>query len=206
MALGDVYMVKDKHHSAQGVEYLNTYFYQGTGAGISLGLANYFEAGLIPAVADLQATDINHYEVEVLSLFDPTDYAIVSIDVDGTWTVETSAPFLAIGFTLAVPTRAIKKGSKRIGPVPEDAVVNGVITDAGYIALIEIVRAAMGAIAADPGDITATYQPVVVKRVREGTPGDYTYRLPVSFGEAEFANVTATLVSLNVTSQVSRKF
>jgi len=67
MSVGDLYMVKDKHRNVQGVEFLNVYFYQGTGDGISSHLGDAFLSNVVDAVKDMQAIDINHYEVEVAS-------------------------------------------------------------------------------------------------------------------------------------------
>jgi len=49
------------------------------------------------------------------------------------------------------------------------------------------------------------FAPVVVKRVRSGTPGNYTYRLPETQLEAVYGYITATVVSAIVTSQDTRK-
>lgn len=205
MAVGDIYMLKDKHRATWGTEFLNTYFYIGSGDGLALNLAQAFADEIVADIADLQQTDITHYELEALSLFDPTDFGVVAIDVDGTQTTETSAPFTAINFSLRLPTRAIKAGSKRIGPVPEDVVVNGVVTDSAYITLLQSVVADLDNQISPTGEPSKTFDPVVVKRIVEGTPPNVSYRLPTSFGEAVYAPVIAALVNLNVSHQVTRK-
>jgi len=205
MAVGDIYQVKDKHRATWGTQMLNVYFYIGSGDGLALDCAQAFVDELLADIADLQTIDITHYEIEAASLFDPTDFGIVAVDVDGTQTTETSAPFLAVNFSLQLPTRAIKKGSKRIGPVPEDVVVNGVVTDSAYITLLNGVVADLDNQISPTGEPSRTFDPVVVKRIAEGTPPDVTYRLPASFGEAEYANVIGATVNLNVSHQTSRK-
>lgn len=203
--IGDIYMVTDKHRATWGTEMVNNYFYLGNGDGIAPDLGQAFVDNMLTPIAAIQPIDINHYQVDVISLFDPTDYASSGVDVDGVQTTETSAPFLAVNYTLVTNTRAIRKGSKRIGPVPEDVIVNGVITDATYISDLETLRLLMNDIIQPTGEPTKTFSQVVVKRVREGTGPNYTYRLPVSWGEAEYSPVLTALVNLTVSHQVSRK-
>jgi len=110
-----------------------------------------------------------------------------------------------VNYTFRIPTRAIRPGAKRIGPVPEDAAVNGIINDVDYIVVAEAVRDIIGDVIAPSGDPSATFAPVVVKRVRSGVSPNYSYRLPTSYGEAEFAYVTFVNMNLNVSHQVSRE-
>lgn len=205
MAIGDIYMLSDRHKASWGTEMLNVYFYIGSGDGLALDLCQGFADEILGDIAATQTIDINHYLLEAISLFDPTDFGILSVDVDGTQATETSAPFLATNFSFQLPTRAIRKGSKRIGPIPENVVVNGVITDATYIGLLNALTVDFALPTAPTAQPSRTFDPVVVKRVIEGTPPDVTYRLPVSFGEAEYANVVGVTVNLNASHQTSRK-
>ncbi len=207
MSIGDVYMLKDKHIATWGTNYLNVYFYQGVGDGLALNLCEAFRDDILSQVAAIQPIDINHFELEAVSLFDPTDFGILSVDVDGTQTTETSAPFLAVNFSFQLPTRAIKKGSKRIGPVPEDVTQNGVIIDEDYISLLNSLTAVFNDVIEPDTEISQAFQPVVVKRIFEPATEEHPdrYRLPVSFGEAEFANVIGCTVNLFTSHQTSRR-
>jgi len=210
--IGDIYQVKDFQVTAAGVNLLNTYFYQGTGDGIAGDMGQAFVDAILPLVLETQPTDITHFKLEVASLFDPTDFAVSNPAADGVWAVGALTPFTALNYTLFIPTRAIKKGSKRIGTVPEDASLDGVVNNATYIDAVNDIVFILSQTINPIADVSKTFTPVVVQRVKEEivqdpplNPARFSYRLPVSFGEAVFANVTSVTVDLNVTSQVTRK-
>jgi hypothetical protein len=205
VAIGDIYLLRDKQRALYGTEIENTYFYRGTGTGLSIQLAEAFEDVMLPAICALQPTDYVHYALVVQSLFDPTDFYTNNISQLGTWQVETSAPYTAVNFTLRTPTRAIRPGSKRVGPVPENAVQNGVLIDPTYLANVDALRGLLDNTIAPTAAPTATFEPIVVKRIRVGTPPNATYRLPTSFGEAVFAPVTNVFTTTLISHQVSRQ-
>ena len=205
MAIGDVYQARVRYRSAYNVEAENVFFYIGTGDGLSNSLAQAMADDIVPVMDNLLPLDWNFYRIEVQSLFDPTDFFGLDIDLDGIQTVETTAPYTAINFTLRVPTRSIRPGSKRIGPVPEDVVTNGIIDDEDYLVLVEAMRSVMEDTIEPTGATGDTYDPVVVKRVKFTEDGKVKYRLPASFGEAVYANVTGVVVNSILSHQTSRQ-
>jgi len=205
MALGDIYAVKDFHRAAYATEFLNVYFYQGIGTGLAAGLADAYVSAILPLILPLQPIDITHYKIDVASLFDLSDFSTLTISEVGTVAVETSAPYTAVNFALRLPTRAIRPGSKRIGPVPETATQNGVITLASYLTSLEALRAELDDIISDPDDLLATYSPVVVKRIKFIEDGKVKYRLPTTSAEAVFANVIGATLNVLTSHQVSRE-
>lgn len=205
MALGDIYQLRDKYHTTYGVEMENVYFFIGTGDGLALDLAQAFSDDWLVEIAELQPADVTHYALIVQSLFDPTDFVEFSTDQDGLWPVEASTPFSAMNFTQRLATRAIRAGHKRIGPVPEDAAQNGVIIDNDYAAQLLVVANLLNDVIEPNATPSATFQPVVVKRIKFTEDGKTKYRLPVDFGEAEFAPVINAVVGNRVSHQVSRE-
>lgn len=206
MAIGDIFMLTDKYQGSNLPSASNVYFYIGTGDGLSLDLYEAFIEDMLPDIAAMQPNDIDHVEIAVQSLFDPTDFTVQTILAPGTWAVEANAQFTAVSFGLRLPTRAIRPGSKRIGPVPEDAAVSSAITSVPYLAAVNVVRASLGSTIEPAANPSRTFDPVVVKRIKETSPsGVVSYRLPTSFGEATYAPITAVTVDLFVSHQDSRR-
>lgn len=206
MALGDIYMLTDKYNGSNLPSASNVYFYIGTGDGLAPDLYEAFIDDVLPQIAAMQPADIEHIEIAVQSLFDPTDFTVQTISAPGTWPVEANAQFTAVSFGLRLPTRAIRPGSKRIGPVPEDAATSSAITDVDYLTAVNAVRGKLDDTIQPNANISRTFDPVVVKRVREvDLAGKVTYRLPTDFGEAVWSNITAVTVDLFVSHQDSRR-
>jgi hypothetical protein len=114
--------------------------------------------------------------------------------------------FNAISIALNGDNPAVKSGRKRFAGIPEDFQDDGVIVSAGAIAGLANLEnnlesaVTVGTVIQDP-----VFQPVVIQRVRTGTPGNYQYRLPSASGEAIFSKVVVAAFNAIITSQISRK-
>lgn len=207
MATGDTYELFDHYVTAGGVEMLNVYTYRGTGTGVAADLVQAFQDDVMAPILGQQPTDITHYLIKAQSLFDPSDFASDSVNLDGVWGVGGLTPFTAVQFTFRVPTRLIRPGGKRIGTVPEDASLDGVINNATYITAIEATRVQLGATINPSGVGAATFEPVLVKREKYTTSGgSEAYRMPTVKATALVVAIQSVAVQLNVASQVSRKY
>nr|CRY96414.1 hypothetical protein [uncultured prokaryote] len=213
MASGDIYEVTDVQ-TWGGQQFLNVYFYEQRTAFAPIGittaqaLADEWSDTVLPAILPTQGSDLLHVQTVVRNLFDDTDAGISITGLAGTDAAAEggSMPaFNAWGLTLNTDNAGIRPGSKRIGGLIEEAQQGGVPTASAITAL----NAAADAIGApiEGGLIISddVMFPVVVKRVREGTEGNYTYRLPETSGEAVVGTIIEVLVRLLVTSQVTRK-
>lgn len=207
MATGDTYSLFDHYRSTDNVEMLNVYQFRGTGTGTAADLVQAFQDGWMAAILGIQPTDHRHYLIKAQSLFDPSDFFSESVSLDGTWGVGCLTPFTCVQFTYRVPTRLIRPGGKRIGSVPEDASANGKINNATYITAIELVRSNMGTVINPSGVGSATFEPVLVKRDKTtNLDGSVTYSMPTVKATALVVAVSSVTVSMNVGSQVSRKY
>jgi hypothetical protein len=212
MAAGDVYEVVDKY-TVIGKQAQNVYFYEQREAFVpsvpttAQALAEEWIETVLPAVAWCQSPDAVHTEVVVRNLFDDVDaFTAVSGAVGtGGGIADTATSFTAYGLTLKTDNAAVRAGAKRIGGVDETFMTDGVASGL-IIGRLDLLATALsqpitgGLIISD--DIMF---PVVVQRIRTGTPGEYVYRLPESTGETVLGTIIDVLVSLIVTSQVSRK-
>jgi len=213
MAVGDIYEIIDVQE-LQGQEIQNVYFYRQIAAFVPLSgsmaqaIADEFAATVVPQVCDVQSVDLLHVEVRVRNLFDATDAATA---VSGNAGAQTDGgdflpSFAAWGFQETTDNASVRDGAKRIAGVPEFLQEDGVPVSSAVTALNtladNLALPITGGLIIDD-DIL---YPVVVKRVRSGAPGSYTYRLPENSGEAVWGVVLELLVKLFVTSQISRKF
>lgn len=208
MPLNTVYQVRARQTYGPGGKPMDTVWFfdhtAGTDTADDLAVAWGLARGDL--MNAMQTDHIRNVSIDVINLGDLGDFASVPWIGGGLINDDTMPPYVAYGFTMKVDTRAVRKGSKRIGGVPEAAATDGVITNVTVLPLIEDLRLAMQQEIVDSGD---TWLPVVVKRVREpvvGTvPQQYTYRLPSTDSELVLGEVTVVLTSSNLSHQVSRE-
>lgn len=215
MAVGDLYELTDVQ-TFQGQLVVNVYYYHQelefvpgppTRAQV---LAENWVTQKLPSVTGCQAGDVTHTSVSVRNLFDPGDQFEKLISVTGNYAgggnQETLPAFNALSFTLSGDNAAVRSGKKRLAGIPEPTQSDGVIVDPGFVANGAALSAALagyvtvGAVIQDN-----VFAPVVIKRVRTGTPGNYQYRLPQTSAEAVISRIAAAAFDLLVTSQLSRK-
>lgn len=208
MALDTLYQVRSRQKwYGSNKELENVWFFDHTaGTGSAADLAVDFGTVYAPAINALQTNTVSNYSIDVINLGDLADFESVPWTGLGTYDGEALPPYAAVGFTLKVNTRAVRKGSKRISGVPETVGSNGVITNATYQGYMEDLRVIMQTELVSAGD---TWLPVVVKRVKTAvsgtTPTQYTYRLPTIGETPVVGEVVVALTSNDLSHQVSRE-
>jgi len=209
MAVGDVYIATLTQKNGQTGERANNMFaYLALDEGCTaVKLAGEFESGtnLVDKINDLQTGICQNVGVRVINLFDLTDFTDEPVSGTGANGGDGLPMHSALNFTLKVGTRAVRPGSKRVSFIPESAQVHGLVNDGDYIGLIDILRAQLAATITDTD--ADEYQPIVVKRILR--PADAThdapyYTLPYTLAELVYGAVTAAVVNLRVSHQVSR--
>jgi len=214
MAVGDVYeLVCEQLYGTSHI--LNVFYYEQIAVVVPLAgdtiaaiLAQQWDNQVGSVMRTYQSGDVIHQEVRVRNLFDDSDAGSVpSAASGGSSSTETTSPFVAAAFRMFGDNPAVKTGAKRLAGIPEAYVADGIITNEEYIGNLEDVAEAFAA-NITAGDVipTDSWAPVVVKRIRSGTPGAYEYRLPESVGETVLSRVVSVLLELVLSSQVSRKF
>jgi hypothetical protein len=208
MPLNTVYQLRARQTWGSGGKPLESVFFfdHTAGDGVAADLATAFGIGLGAAINALQAPIIRNYSIDVINLGDLGDFASLPWIGGGAGEGDSLPPYAAVGYTLKVNTRAVRKGSKRISGVPESVATNGVITIPGYQSLMDTLRIALQQEVVTADD---TWLPVIVKRIKElivGTvPPQYTYRLPTIGDTIILGEVVVALTSNNLTHQVSRE-
>lgn len=209
--LHDVFELVDVQ-SLRGQEVFNVYFYEynelfvTTTPTFSQVLAENWVDQILPSVLACQSQNISHVGVRVRNLYDPADAFEVTLSEPGAVAEDGEGNFDAIAFQLGGETSAVKKGAKRIAGVPDIWEVEGVIVHGDGVAAGAALATAMedsvdvGLIIPDP-----CFIPVIVKRVRSGVSGDYTYELPTSQVDGIKTRIVNALFEVLLTSQVSRK-
>jgi hypothetical protein len=214
MALNDLYELTLETRLYSQVCY-NVFFYHQalafvtTYPTISQVLNENWIAQRLPAVQAVLAGDVNLTGVRVRNLYDNADAYEASISgVGGATQVgsDTLPSFAAYGFSLGPQEPSVRPGSKRFVGVAEAAQSDGIITNGDFVTILQALEddliepVTVGTVIQDD-----VFLPVVVKRIREGTPGSYTYRLPNNSLEGVFSQIVVAAFNALVTSQVSRK-
>lgn len=206
MALDDLYMVKH-FQTFQGQECLNVYFYEKTlGSGAAENLAADFQDVVLPAVNQVQSTNVLNVDLDVSNLGDTADFDVLTLIDGGMLDAESLPAFNALSYTFKPDNRAVRHGGKRFVGVPESVTVVNDITGATYLGYMEDLRA----ILADPiVGLSNTWRPVLIKRIRSTVPDTvpprYTYRLPRTGDTLVVAGLLNVLVSTKVRHQTSRQ-
>lgn len=198
----DVYQITDFQRLV-GQTLLNVYFYQILDPSVTdLGAQEVVTAFVEQVLPDILLTQVDavlHTTVRAVNLFDESDTFTQAVSYSGGVASELQTTFTAYPFTLVQDNGAVKNGAKRIAGVYEQAATEGVVTDAGLLAVLNnladtlILPLILGE--------AETWFPVVVKRILEA--GEY--RLPANLGEAVIGLVIDVLFNTLLTSQVSRK-
>jgi hypothetical protein len=186
---------------------LNVYFFQDLLlASTAENLCDAWIAGFLPKVIACQTATVVHDKVDCVNLADPGNFFETPTGDAGEFAGASMPAHDAVNFSLRLNTRAIRPGSKRYAGVPEPSTDRNFINDAGYIAALEDLRIQQSAVLLS--GVVATFQPVVVKRVKYNPdPGDLTkfaYRLPETEPEFLSGDIVGALVNLRVSHQVSR--
>lgn len=206
MALSDCYMLRDVQRY-EGEEILNVYFFQDLLlASIAQNVVEAFETGFLPKVTGIQTSNVTHVLLDAVNLADPSNFYEKVISAAGTTTSDPLPAFNAVNYSLRINSRALRPGSKRYCGIAEEYTTKNLITNSGYIALLETLRGQQSDILLS--GVLETFQPIVVKRVKYNPdpeqPDKFAYRLPETDEEFVFGNVIDAFLNLNVSHQVSR--
>lgn len=171
-----------------GQEIVNRWNYQSTGTPAavtgSFGLAWAFGAvdtpftSVIEKLQVLQATAVQFVDLEVRAVYDPLDFYTrpFATATTGSGIGEAASPVLAYGFRTNRVNRDIRRATKRIAGVLEEATAAGGGITGVYLTRADELRAAMSATLTytDEGN-NLTYAPCVVKKERYPVPGKDTF-------------------------------
>ena len=216
MTVGDVYELVDVQ-TFLGQEVLNVYFYEQIALLVILDpsetlasvLANQWIAGPLDTIKAGQSGDVTHTAIRVRNLFDESDQAEVLISLPGLFSAssgDSDSAFVALGIKESTNNGSIRPGSKRIAGQPSNVTVDGVITDSTYLtSSLNTANTLSDNIPSDAPIPVDTWQPVVVKRIKETIAGKVKYRLPNVITEKVVGIVVSALFNAVLTSQVSRK-
>ena len=215
MAVGDLYEVTLKgrlfeqetdniFHYHQALDFVTT------NPTKAQSLAEAWIAQKLDSIVQLVTNDVTFLAVDVKNLFDIADSytALISVpgESGGAGAQDTMSAFNAISFTLQPETAAAGKGAKRFPGVNETNQTDGIVTNTTVLTTLAPACAdamsspvEIGLIIPDP-----VFVPVLIHRVRSGTPGNYTYRLPATTGEAVFSRIAVALFNIVVKHQISR--
>jgi len=171
-------------------------------------LAENWADQILPAILGVQPAEVLTTGLSVKNLFDASDAYELGLSETGTFTGDRDLlpTFNAYGFQLNGDNPAVKNGAKRFAGVWEDYVTDGVITGSSLTTPLDALSTALEAYVTVgliiPDNV---FEPVIIKRVRSGAPGAYTYRLPETTGELVRSKIVVALWNAVITSQLSRK-
>jgi len=214
MGLGDVYELTDIQTYA-GKEIVNVYFYRQyviitPAINVATELASRWRDQILPSIAAAQNTQVVHTDIKVRNLFNDADQAELLINVPGTVTLtsnENMPRFVSARIELNAAGGAVKDGSKALGGIGEGYGLNGVISNGSLQGLLITAAAKMREIVSEavPPFSLSVFEPVIVKRVRSGTSGNYTYRLPTSISELAYGAIMNSIARFVLSTTNSRK-
>jgi hypothetical protein len=189
---------------------VNVFFYIATpdteAVATAFLMAEAFEPLVPDAINTLQITTVTNSELYVYNLLDPTDLEVRGLSGGGDTAGTVNTQIDAIGFRSNRTRRDIRRGFKRIGGIPDSAVVDQALNTA--------FNTAAGTLAGLFGDQLLTtapnpnsaYDPIVIKRIFTGiTGGKRQYRLPETEGELEYFIASQWQHSSNIRSQATRR-
>lgn len=214
MALGDIYELKHVARDADQKIMENVYFYQhvsdpvgGSWPTQAQRLAEDWNTDVLTPMLTNLPSAYTAIEIRTRNLFDPADNYVKPISRAGSRTAgvsELMPSWISVVATLSTDNGLVHKGRKMLYGLFEADQSFGVM--AAFGVPFFVARAALCLLGVSNlfGGFKAFY-PVVVKRIREGTPGNYTYRLPTSAVEAVYGNIQSAVISMIVSSQDTRK-
>lgn len=207
MGLGDLYAVSSLGNLF-GQEIRNVWQYEAVHVSASApDLTTRFTNQVLTPMAALVADNLSWLTVEARNLFDPLDYSLIPVSVNGAKIGEVMPPFTNIAGLIAHNNPTIRDGRKAIAGIIENDVADGMVGSSELIAwdtfwADEVVPGVIGS-----GATGQVYSPVVIKRIKYIAPsGKTAYRFPTNIAEAEWGTVTGIITSIFVRSQNSRKF
>ena len=217
MAVGDIYELT-LTGKLQGQDVVNVFHYEGTVAYVSTNptpshdVAQLFTNQVMPKLRKVVSRDVTYTDIGVRNLFNASDAADTLISLSGLLGTVSDAntlpPFNSITFGLKGDNPAVRAGSKRLPGVVETYSEDGIVSaDPTFVGDLNALGTQFTAyLYSEPLLLSPLYVPVVVKRVRGGISGSYTYRMPATPAEKVVSRILVAAFDLLVTSQLSRKF
>lgn len=213
MALNDVYELTVKG-TFIGQEWNCVFFYDERLSYVTTTptraqvVAETFQEQVLPEMENLCVADVLFDRLIVKNLFDVADAYTLVVGDTGTGGLANSylGTFAAYSFELQGESAVTRLGAKRVPGVIEEVISDGMVTDPAFITnMMDFAAAASVALEVGTVITSPVYVPVIVKRVRTGSPGAYLYRLPTTLSEKVVNTVIDILVDLLVTTQNTRK-
>jgi len=209
---GDVFEVKVKY-KYEGQEMANVFAYEYAllidplGTTYSQVLAERFEELMLPKILPLFPTQVAFTGIDVRDVVFPDDAYELPLAVTGAAVWADRLPrHDTVGFVLNGALKSTRRGGKRVGILNESVVTNGVVSFGSTLGAIVALQVQMALPITTFFIFTQnTFQPVIIKRVREGVEGAYTYRLPDTRAEQVLNRIISVGVSYLMTTQNSRK-
>lgn len=209
MSLADIYQLTLTQSLGTGGErvQMGFYFAKGLGATDAAQLNTDFlaDGAYLAHIHAVQSDFIKDVEIRTINLGDLADFDVRPLTGAGADGSDMLPPHNAVNFSLKLDTRAVRPGARRLVGLTEADQTQGRITLAAAITALNVIGNDWAT--ALPFGGASSYIPVVVKRIKVVTTDDPPrtfYRLPTTDGELVAAHVTAVLVNLKISHQVSR--
>ena len=211
MAINDIYELTVNQRFLDQ-KCANVFFYKEVNLVIPVGvttsqvIADQFLTQVVPSIRLIQTNDVTIDGIAVRNLFTPNDSFELLTSLVGQGGTNALPAFNALSAKLSTVEATVKSGAKRFCGVSAAFVQDGVVTDASYMQrMMDLGDKLEEPLNAGLFIQGPAFYPVVVKRVREGFPDAYTYRLPSNVSESVTSQLARALLSFVVTSQLSRK-
>lgn len=206
MALADIYKVR-LTFLIGGELCENVFFYERNSPEVGAAeLIPAFSEAVAEKVQGLVVNNVVFQNIFAESLGNLTDFDVSNFVGTGGQIGNYVDPATAINYTLRVGTRAIRPGSKRIGTIPADMIVDGTLQGStGYMDQVDDLRVQL--MSDIGGTLSDDFTPVLVKRIKYHPPSNPTkwaYRLPEDDSELVSSAITSVLVNLNISHQDTR--
>jgi len=213
---GDLFELTVNYRDPDMKVFQNTYFYQLSliaaldGPNVAHPMVTAFIADVLPVLRAGMPTAYTVTGVRSRCLFRPADDYEQALSLAGTRGTpgtggELLPSFTSVKITASTDNGLVRKGRKMFPGLFEADQIAGLLTVVGLPYWAALAAAYVAEVLVDASGDDLTFTPVVVKRVRTGTPGNYVYRLPETAVEAIFGNITNAVYSAVVTTQNSRK-
>lgn len=162
---------------------------------------------VFPSIKNVFPTNVTFTDISVRCLVDEDDAYELPVNEIGAASWADRLPrHDTVGFTLNGEYKRTRKGSKRLGILNESVVTNGVITLVSTVGNLTTIAVRLALPLTTSFIFTqSTYYPVIVKRVKEGTAPEVTYRLPMTRIEVILNTIVSVGFSLLMTTQNTRK-
>lgn len=170
-------------------------------------IAELWHEQIFPSIKTMFPTQVVFSDISVRCLVDEDDAYELPVGETGAATWADRLPrHDTVNFTLNGEYKRTRKGRKAIGIFNESVVTNGVISFGSQIANCTTVALNLARPLTTSFIFTQnTYYPVIVKRVKEGTAPEITYRLPTARGEVILNTIVSAMFSLLMSTQNTRK-